>query len=161
VTGNTPDISEWIKYDWYQPVFYHDTGAFPVNSPEQAGRWLGVSHRIGQALCYWIMPESGEPITWTTVHPWTDDELQNPGKIQALSEYNQINKERIDGDDPVQVPGLLDPTNQIIDVYDGADDIPDPMEPEAVQDEADDYTDEAYDQLISIQVMLPQGEGLV
>jgi hypothetical protein len=39
--------------------------------------------------------------------------------------------------------------------------IPDPMELEAVQDKADNYTDEAYDQLISAQVILPQGEGLV
>jgi hypothetical protein len=35
------------------------------------------------------------------------------------------------------------------------------MEPEAVQDKGDNYTGKAYGQLISAQVMLPQGEGLV
>jgi hypothetical protein len=107
------------------------------------------------------MPESGQPIARTRVRPWSADELRDPQKIQALSDYDQEIKRRTDGDEPVQVPGLLDPTNRIIDVYDEADDIPDPMEPEAVQDKADDYTDEAYDQLISAQVMLPMGEGLV
>jgi hypothetical protein len=26
VTGDTPDISEWMEYDWYQPVWYLDPG---------------------------------------------------------------------------------------------------------------------------------------
>jgi hypothetical protein len=44
VTGSTPDISEWIEFDWYQPVWYHDPGDFPNNDLEHVGRWLGVSH---------------------------------------------------------------------------------------------------------------------
>ena len=161
MTGDTPDISEWIEYDWYQPVWYHNPGDFPVNEPENLGRWLGVSHRIGQALCYWILPASGEPIARTTVRPWPAGDLQNQQKLQRLQEYDQSVRQRIDGADPVVVPGLPDPNNRVIDVYDGTDDVPDPMEPEAVQDEADDYTDKAYDQLISAKVMLPVGEGLV
>jgi hypothetical protein len=80
---------------------------------------------------------------------------QNPQKIQRLLEYDQSIKQRIDGDNPVAVPGLLDLNNRVIDVYDGTNDVQDPMEPEAVQDKANNYTDEAYDQLISAQVMLP------
>jgi len=29
VTGNTPDISEYLAFRWYQPVYYFDTAAFP------------------------------------------------------------------------------------------------------------------------------------
>jgi hypothetical protein len=35
------------------------------------------------------------------------------------------------------------------------------MEPDPVQDEADDYTAKAYDTLISAQVLLLKGAGLV
>lgn len=56
VTGKTPDISEYIEfsfYDWF--TFKQDTGIgeFIV------GRWLGVSHKVGQLVLYWILPISG------------------------------------------------------------------------------------------------------
>jgi hypothetical protein len=92
------------------------------------------------------------------VRPWKADELRDPQKLQRLLEYDQAVKLQIDGGDPSQVPGLLDRNNRTIDVYDGTDDVPDPVEPEAVQDKDDDYTDKAYEQLISAQVMLPLGE---
>ena len=70
VTGNTPNISEYTEFDWYQPVWYMDTGSFPEEKLLM-GRWLGVAHRIGQAMCYWILPQSGVPIARTTVQQVT------------------------------------------------------------------------------------------
>ncbi len=29
VTGQTPDISEYVAFEWYQPVWYMDPDAFP------------------------------------------------------------------------------------------------------------------------------------
>ena len=43
ITGNTPDITEWLEYEWYQPIWYLDPGAFP-GDPLKIGRWLGVAH---------------------------------------------------------------------------------------------------------------------
>ena len=60
-TGNTPDITEYIKYDWYQLIWYYDSASFPEDK-ELIGRWLEVMHQIRQALCYWILPETGIPI---------------------------------------------------------------------------------------------------
>ena len=58
VAGDTPDITEWLEYDFYQPVWFYSPAAFPVEK-QLLGRWLGVVHRVGQALCYWILPVSG------------------------------------------------------------------------------------------------------
>ena len=33
----------------------------------EIGRWLGVSHRVGQLMSYWILPESGIPISVTKI----------------------------------------------------------------------------------------------
>mmetsp|Transcript_17331 Transcript_17331/g.42358 ORF Transcript_17331/g.42358 Transcript_17331/m.42358 type:complete len:358 (+) Transcript_17331:1030-2103(+) len=65
ITGVTPDISEYLDftiiYGW---VFYRTDGGLGMN---EIGRWLGVSHRIGPAMTYWILPRSGIPITTDTV----------------------------------------------------------------------------------------------
>ena len=84
VTGSTPNILEWIEFDWYQPVWYHDPGDFLNNNLEHVGRWLGVSHRVGQALCYWILPSSGRPIARTTVRPWTNNDRCDPNSMTRL-----------------------------------------------------------------------------
>jgi hypothetical protein len=61
VTGNTPDISEYTDYDWYAPLWYYDDVPFPANK-RILGRWLGIAHRVGQALCYWILTQNGQVI---------------------------------------------------------------------------------------------------
>ena len=49
VTGEKPDITEWLEHDFYQPIWYFEAGQFPQQK-RLMGRWLGVSHRVGQAL---------------------------------------------------------------------------------------------------------------
>jgi hypothetical protein len=75
VTRNTPDISEYPAFEWYQPVYYFDQAAFPEQR-EIIGRWIGVAHNVGQAMCFWVLPQSGMPIARTTVRAITEAELQ-------------------------------------------------------------------------------------
>ena len=35
------------------------------------GRWLGVSYKVGRALCYWIISEKGNVLSQTTVQKVT------------------------------------------------------------------------------------------
>ena len=84
--------------------------------------------------------------------------------MTRLETLNQAVRLRIDGANPVDAAGLLCPTNRVWDV--ACDNEEDwnwfqPMEPDAVQDKADDYTAKAYDTLLSAKIMLPKGEGLV
>jgi hypothetical protein len=46
VTGETPDISEYSCFQWYQPIWYLDNTNFP-ESNKHMGRWLDVSHHVG------------------------------------------------------------------------------------------------------------------
>jgi hypothetical protein len=53
ITGCTPKITEYLDfgfYDWIQ--FRSIAGLGPI----EIGRWLGVSHKIGQMVSYWILP---------------------------------------------------------------------------------------------------------
>jgi hypothetical protein len=51
VTSNTLDITEYIEFAWYEPIFYYDDLPFP-DSKCTIARWVGVAHCVGQALCY-------------------------------------------------------------------------------------------------------------
>ena len=42
------------------------------------GRWIGVSHRLGIALYYWVLTENENIIARTTVQHVTQDEAKNP-----------------------------------------------------------------------------------
>jgi hypothetical protein len=77
VTGQTPDISEYTEYAWYDTVWYYDQeAAFPEDKRKLA-KWLGVAHRVGQALCYYLLPESGRVIVRSTIQSLSQDEKQS------------------------------------------------------------------------------------
>ena len=73
VTGETPDISEYLDFGFYDWVTYRTNAGL---GPTEVGRWLGVSHRVGQLMSYWILPPSGIPISCTTVQRLTNLERQ-------------------------------------------------------------------------------------
>jgi hypothetical protein len=66
VTGNMPDISEWAEFGWYEPVYQYKDVPFP-QTKRKIARWLGVTHRVGQALYYWIVTETGQVLARTSI----------------------------------------------------------------------------------------------
>ncbi len=87
--GNTPDISEFLEYEWYQPVWYFEPTAFP-NQRKILARWIGVTHRVGQAMCYWSLPQSGISFTRTAVQPLREIELQTDDFKEQLKAFDAI-----------------------------------------------------------------------
>ena len=160
VTGNTPDISEYVEYEWYQPIWYLDSGSFPEEKL-LIGRWLGVAHRIGQAMCYWVLPQSGVPIARTTIKAISGDELATDAVCKQLETFDEGISSRI-GDhmlDPDVPEAGLDAAISVSDVDEGAE--YEPMDPEAVPMEADDYDEETLDKLLSAEVLVPKGDGFM
>ena len=64
ITCETPDISEYTDFGFYDWVIYRINVCL---LDIQIGRWLGVSHKIGQLMSYWILTENGRVISCTTV----------------------------------------------------------------------------------------------
>jgi len=58
----------------YDTIWYFDHDAPFPEERRKLAKWLGVAHRVGQALCYFILPESGIPIAQSTIQPLTQDE---------------------------------------------------------------------------------------
>ena len=72
VTGETTDISEYLDFGFYDPVWFKDNAGL---SPAEPGRWLGISHRIGRLMCYNILTQRGSVISRSTVQRVTNLEM--------------------------------------------------------------------------------------
>jgi len=71
ISGNTCDISEYTSFVFYEPCMFYDSASSFPKERETLGRWMGVSHRAGQGMCYWILKDTGETVSCTTVRPRT------------------------------------------------------------------------------------------
>ena len=73
VTGQTPDISEWLDFEFYDLVWWLDWPKKPgfTENTWQLAWWLGVSHQVGSDLSYWLITESGKIISKTELRIFT------------------------------------------------------------------------------------------
>ena len=89
VTGETPDISEFCDFHWYEPVWYFDEMVQFPDDKRQLGRWLGPAHRTGQALTYYVADNSGGVIARSTVQRVSEQEFKSDEfkiKLRELDE---------------------------------------------------------------------------
>jgi Reverse transcriptase (RNA-dependent DNA polymerase) len=98
LTGETPDISEYLDFGFYDYVWYRDNAGVGDN---KFGRWLGVSHRIGILMSFWILTEAGNVISRTTVQRVTNLELTTVEVRQRAKEYDEHIKELLKDNDLV------------------------------------------------------------
>ena len=159
VEGNTPDISEYAQFDWYQLVWYHDPAVQFPGDTKKLGRWIGVAHDVGSPMTFWVLPTTCKVLARSTVSALTDDDLANPVVQTRIVELDEEIKSRI-GDSlseeelNPELTGLLPevPDDIFLPDHDMEHDSP---EPEAAAPEADDYTPEAYDEYLTAEVLLP------
>ena len=84
---------------------------------EGIGRWLGVSHRTGGAISYWIFKAYGYVVSRTNVQRVTNLGSEIPENQLMLSEFDKEIKRcikddefRVDGylPDPVELADMLE-----------------------------------------------------
>ena len=160
VEGNTPDISEYAQFDWYQHVWYHDPAVQFPNDPRKLGRWIGVAHDVGSPMTFWILPASCKVLARSTVFPLTEDEANDPLIKAKMLELDLAIKEKIgdsvkDDDVNDNLIGLFPevPDDIFLPDNDHGDHVP-TDDADAVP-EADDFTPEAYDEYLTAEVLLP------
>ncbi len=87
LTGETPDISVHLDFDFYSWVKFHDrhNGQGLEN---EVGRWLGVALNAGQAMTYYVLKSTGKVLTRSTVWPLTKDEWLDDQDKQLRIEFN-------------------------------------------------------------------------
>ena len=96
VLGETPDISEYLDFGFYDKVWYKDNAGLGEALP---GRWLGVSHRTGRLMCYYIITQSGRVVSRSTVQRVTNLESQQQDVIDTFKQYDEEIHRRLKADD--------------------------------------------------------------
>ena len=112
VMGFTPDISELVRYAWYQVVWYHE----PVEGGQmKLGRWLGPAHNSGQGLAYHIVTQNAKVITRSSISSLSHEELNSPDIKHNINELTRCIMEKL-GDplnDQTEADSLNDGSNDI------------------------------------------------
>lgn len=154
LTGTTPDISEYLDFDFYDLVWYWRSSHPSLSEHDrELARWMGVAHRVGSDMCYWLMPVSGIPVVNTTVQHVTLEDLRNPEIKARVEEFNTKLDERLNDTNFVLPGNDLDhyyPRDSYeIDVVEDAEngDFDDDGDP-------DDDNVDAYDKLIGATFLL-------
>ena len=90
--GTTPDISPFLQFHFYEEILYLDPSeGFPVTK-EKAGRFVGVTDSIRDALTYWILTDTSQTISCSDIRPAKDGEnpnLQSPDNAVEVEREDQ------------------------------------------------------------------------
>ena len=99
ITGDTINISEWLDFDFYALVWYWDQKKMDMTD-EQAriGRWLGIAHRVGSDMTYWILTETGNVIARSTVQHITITDLATQAIQTRVDTFTHHLTERLSND---------------------------------------------------------------
>ena len=104
ITGETPDISEYLDFGFYDWVWFRTNAG--LATPE-IGRWLGVSHRIGNLMSYWILPSSGIPVSCATVQRLTNLELKGVDEQKRMKAFTEGLEKKMNADSADLSDGLV------------------------------------------------------
>ena len=163
VTGKTPDISEYCDFDFYDLVWYHAGTHHDFSNDNRAlGRWLGVSHRVGSDMCYWILTQTGHIVAESTVQHVTKDDMSDPDIKEQVDDFDAALEERLD-DANFRLPND-EGDFKIDDAYDlppwdtaYGDNDPPPEEYGPQDDpilDADEVTDDIFDKFVGAKFIL-------
>ena len=88
LTGETPDISQYLDFGWYDWVWFKENAGLDV---AQIGRFLGISPSSSNLLTFFVLPESGIVRQAGTVQRVTEAEKST----EATKERMKIHQERM------------------------------------------------------------------
>ena len=152
LTGDTPDISEWLDFDMYDQVWFWDSPGKEENP--RPGRWLGVSHHIGSALCYWVIDGKGTIYSRTMVQHVMAQDMKSSDIRHQFESLDAALMEQLDDENFVStgLPDMLYEEDMEADYMDS----PEPYDLSAV---VGDIEEEAniYDEYLGAELYFDVG----
>jgi hypothetical protein len=89
ITGETPDISEYLDFGFYDLVWFKENAGL---GETQLERFLDVDHAVGSLMSYKILPMSGIPVSRTTVQRVTELEKSTEANKARIASYDSRKK---------------------------------------------------------------------
>lgn len=173
--GFTPDISEYVEFRFYDYCYYWDTPQGYPHEKKHIGRWLGVAHRVGQAMVFWVMNTNGKVIARSTVIPVEPSDYEVEEVRQRMADLDKTITDKI-GDyrnalheDVTEVPDLdeYELEAQLGFCFDLADgELNGDNETDLTEDNIPDsdgagveVDSEAFDNFLGLAVKIPSDDG--
>eukprot|EP00804_Cyclotella_cryptica_P006136 CCRYP_018441-RA/>CCRYP_018441-RA protein AED:0.26 eAED:0.26 QI:0/0/0/1/0.25/0.4/5/0/619 len=172
VTGHTPDISEFLDFDFWDFDWYWP-GVHPSISEHDRRllRWASVSSPVASNMCYWIIPVIGNPDADTTVQHVTQDDMADPTIKEMIDACNSKLTKNLDDsnfDNPDLNDFHLTDDLSLLDehtcncspldlAYRDNDTTPMMKTMPSPRPEEDDVALDAYDKLFGTQIKLDDG----
>ena len=169
ITGETPDISEYVDFGFYDWVTYRTNAGLGELS---IGRWIGVSHKVGQLMSYWILTVSGRVISCVNVQRLTSAEQSTNEYTTQMTQFDKLLSERLNAKDKDNDINTVPDWNRLsIDEFDPAfdsefnkviddDGIPHAEDANVKQEPTmnnDAVTPQMVDSYIDMEVGMPRG----
>ena len=73
MTGESVDISEYLDFGFYDWIWFKENAGL---GETKLGRWLGVSHKVGTLMSFWVLTQNGKVLSRTIVQRVTNLESQ-------------------------------------------------------------------------------------
>lgn len=111
--GNTPDISAFLQYVFWEKVLFRQQVSFP-NSNERAGFFIGIAHNTGDMMTFKVLDaDTGEIICVTDLH--SAEDRMNPNKRVRFGEPVPVlpNEAESTTHDDLEPAAALDPTTDL------------------------------------------------
>ena len=164
VMGQTVDISEWLDFDFYDRVWYWDQPKTDMtNEQARIGRWLGIAHRVGSDMTYWILTESGRVIARSTVQHITITDMATDAIRARVSIFDATLLTRLSDDNfHIEHPNPVFYLQDDIDVDDASAVANIPADAEygdmnqPAKLDADDIEFDSFDQYLNSEFMVNQ-----
>ena len=157
VTGETPDISQYLDFGWYDWVWYKENAGLDV---PRLGRFLGIADSSSNMMTFHVLPESGIVVRAGTVQRVTKLELDTDAVRDRVKQFNgkmadKFKEQRlaIEGDKPdiMEWEDLLD------DDVDFADEFARVYNNQDVPESDDQFDPDSFDQYLSMEVAIDRG----
>ena len=98
-------MSEYLDFGFYDQVWYKDNAGL---SPMEPGRWLGVSHRTGRLMTYYVL-KNGVVLSRSTVQRVTNLELSTSSVKDIFDKFDQKIYHKLKPKDNVYAGGKPNP----------------------------------------------------
>ena len=162
ITRDTVDISRYLDFSFYDWSWYHDNAALGLT---KLGRWLGVAHKVGGLMSYWILTVNCTVIARTTVQRVTSLEMQLVHMKDRVQAFDEAIKAKIkDSDHTILEGGKTQPYNWTDHPFeedpDFIEEFHDVISNNELKEANETFTTNFYDMNLNMELAIPQGDSL-
>ena len=92
LTRKTPEIWEYVDFSFYDWCWYKENAGM---GEMKLGRWLGISHRTGSLMSFWILTPSCRVVSRTLVQQVTRIEMDEEATMKRTAALDESVKLRL------------------------------------------------------------------